>query len=180
MDPAHLITELLQHMTRVGLVCAARHASPATFVHSDLEKCTHVFLCQDTSRRALKLPPPYSGSYQVLSRRDKTLQPRVRERPVTMSADGVKLAYIIKGTDRGNNFNPPAPATPAIVPPATCPSPPQELRVPVATSIFPLASTCEQPFFWGGGWCGNVKYYNTDNLHIVAKAANIYTSHRAA
>jgi hypothetical protein len=33
---AHLITELRQHMTRLRPVPAARHASPSTFVHSDL------------------------------------------------------------------------------------------------------------------------------------------------
>jgi cleavage and polyadenylation specificity factor subunit 1 len=43
-DPAFLITELRQHMARLRPVMAARHASPATFVHKDLEKCTHVFL----------------------------------------------------------------------------------------------------------------------------------------
>jgi hypothetical protein len=43
-DPAHLITELRRHMARLRPVPAARHASPTTFVHSDLEKCMHVFL----------------------------------------------------------------------------------------------------------------------------------------
>jgi hypothetical protein len=47
-DPAHLITEFRRHMARLRPVPAARHASPATFVHIDLEKCTHVFLRQDT------------------------------------------------------------------------------------------------------------------------------------
>jgi hypothetical protein len=44
VDPAHLITELRQHMARLRPVPAARHASPSTFVHSDLERFTHVFL----------------------------------------------------------------------------------------------------------------------------------------
>jgi hypothetical protein len=44
VDPAHLITELRQHMTHLRPVPATRHTSPATFVHSDLEKCTHVSL----------------------------------------------------------------------------------------------------------------------------------------
>jgi cleavage and polyadenylation specificity factor subunit 1 len=64
VDPAHLITELRQHMARLRAVPAARHTSPSTFVHSDLERCTHVFLRQDTTRRALE--PPYSGPYRVL------------------------------------------------------------------------------------------------------------------
>jgi cleavage and polyadenylation specificity factor subunit 1 len=65
VDPALLITELCQHMPHLRPVPAARHAFPDTFVHSDLEKCTHVFLRQDTTRRALE--PPYSSPYQVLS-----------------------------------------------------------------------------------------------------------------
>jgi hypothetical protein len=67
VNPALLITEYRQHMARLRPVPAACHASPATFVHSDLGKCMHVFLRQDTARRALE--PPYSGPYQVLSRR---------------------------------------------------------------------------------------------------------------
>jgi hypothetical protein len=71
VDPAHLITELRQHMARLRTVPAARNASPATFVHSDLENCTHVFRRQDTTRRTLE--PPYSGPYQILPRREKTM-----------------------------------------------------------------------------------------------------------
>jgi cleavage and polyadenylation specificity factor subunit 1 len=62
-------------------------------VHSDLEKCTHVFLRQDATRRALE--PPYRGPYKVLSWREKTLQLLMRGRPVTVSADGVKPAYTL-------------------------------------------------------------------------------------
>jgi hypothetical protein len=65
VDTALLITELRQHMAHLRPVPAAQHTSPATFVYSSLEKCTHVFLRQDTKRRALE--PPYSGPYQVLS-----------------------------------------------------------------------------------------------------------------
>jgi hypothetical protein len=121
VDCVLLITELCQHMARLRPVPAARHASPATFVHKDLEKCT-VFLRQDAMHRALE--PPYSRPYQVLSRRDKTLQLLIRGRPVTVSTDRVKAAYILNKTDRGNNPNPPAIATPAIALPATPPQPP--------------------------------------------------------
>ena len=34
VDPAHLITELRQHIARLGPVPAARHAFPATFVQT--------------------------------------------------------------------------------------------------------------------------------------------------
>jgi hypothetical protein len=90
-------------------------------MHSNLKECTHIFLRQDAMRQALE--PPYSGPYQVLSRRDKMLQLLVCRRPVTMSADRVKPAYILHKTNRRNNTNPPATATPAIAPPATPPQP---------------------------------------------------------
>jgi cleavage and polyadenylation specificity factor subunit 1 len=121
VDPAHLITELRQHMARLRPVPAARHASPSTFVHSDLERCSHVFLRQNTTRRAFE--PPYSRPYHVLSRREKTLQLLMRGRPVTASTDKVKSAYILIGTDCGSNFNLPAATTPAAAPPATPPLP---------------------------------------------------------
>jgi hypothetical protein len=72
---------------------ATRHASPATFVHSYLEKCTHMFLWQDTTRRALE--PPYSGPYQVLSQREKIIKILVHGRPITVSTDRVKPVYML-------------------------------------------------------------------------------------
>jgi hypothetical protein len=77
VDPAHHITELRQHMARLRPIPATRHASPATFVHSDLEKCPHIFLRQDATLRALE--PLYSDAYQVLSPRENTADPRATQ-----------------------------------------------------------------------------------------------------
>ena len=49
------------------------------------------------------------------------------ERHVTVSADMVKSAYILKETDRGNSINPPAAATQILEPPAM---PPQSIDIP--------------------------------------------------
>jgi hypothetical protein len=87
-------------------------------MHSNLEKGTHVFLHQDTTRRDLELPAPYSGPYQVLSRKNKTLQLLICGRPVTVSAERVKPTYILNRANCRNNPNPPAAATPAIAPSA--------------------------------------------------------------
>jgi hypothetical protein len=84
-------------------------------MHNDLKKWTHVFLRQDATRRALE--PPYTGPYQVLSRREKTLQLLVRGRYVSVSADMVKPAYILQEDDHGNTINPPAAANPTLGPP---------------------------------------------------------------
>jgi cleavage and polyadenylation specificity factor subunit 1 len=90
VDTEHLITELLHHMSRLRPILAARHTSRSTFVLSDLERCTHIFLRQNTSRRFLE--PLYRGPYRVRSRRVKTLQHLVRGRPVTVSTEKVKPA----------------------------------------------------------------------------------------
>jgi hypothetical protein len=42
VEPAHLITQLRQHMARLTPVPASRHASPGTFVHKDLHNCTRL------------------------------------------------------------------------------------------------------------------------------------------
>jgi hypothetical protein len=114
VDSARLITQLRQHMAHLRPVPAARHASPATSVHKDLPSCTHVLHRQDAIRRALQ--PPYSGSYRVLSRRQK-MKLLVRGKPVTVSTDRVKPAYILNEADCKNT---PSNGYPA----STVPSPP--------------------------------------------------------
>jgi hypothetical protein len=89
----------------------------ATFMHSDLEKCMHIFFHQDTMRRALQ--PPYSSPYQVLSWREKTLQLLLCGRPVTVSTNRVKPAYMLTRL----TAVPPPPSTLAIAPPALPPTP---------------------------------------------------------
>jgi hypothetical protein len=120
MDPAHLITELRQHMARLRPVLAARNASPATFVQSDLEKCT---MSSSVRTQRAGLRSPSTAAPTRLSRREKTLQLLVRGRP-----DRVKPAYILNGTDRGNNFNPTAAKTPAAAPPVTLSQPSTRTR----------------------------------------------------
>jgi len=57
-------------MDQLLLTPAARHASLATIIHKDLRDSTHVFLWQDSIRRALE--PPYTGPHKVIARTDKT------------------------------------------------------------------------------------------------------------
>jgi hypothetical protein len=67
---------------------------------------------------------PYSGPYQVLSRREKIMKILKRGIPVTVSTDRVKPAYMLNETGRGTTpktFNPAADATPAADPQAVPP-----------------------------------------------------------
>jgi cleavage and polyadenylation specificity factor subunit 1 len=71
-DPSELITQLRHHCKQLRPVPAARHTSPAVFVHKDLADSTHVFLRQYAVRRPLD--PPYIGPYKVLARTQKTVR----------------------------------------------------------------------------------------------------------
>jgi hypothetical protein len=101
-------------MARLRPVPAARHTSPNTFVYKDLHDCTHVFLRQDATRRALE--PPYTGPYQVFSRREETLQLLVSGKPVTVSADRIKPACVLEEPGHGSpTSNSPSYMTPAAI-----------------------------------------------------------------
>jgi hypothetical protein len=98
-------------MARLRPVPATRHSNASTFIHKDLTNCTHVFLRQDSIRRALE--PPYSGPYQVLSQKNKTLKLLVHGKSIIVSADRVKPAYIFNEDDCGRTtFKPATIATP--------------------------------------------------------------------
>jgi hypothetical protein len=93
VEASILIQQLRRHMEQLRPVPATRHSSQATFVHKDLRDSTHVFLRQDTIRRALQ--PPYTGPHKVVDRTDKIFKIVVRGRQVTVSADRVKPAYTV-------------------------------------------------------------------------------------
>jgi cleavage and polyadenylation specificity factor subunit 1 len=124
VEAVHLITQLRLHMARLRPVPATRHASPGTFVHKDLTNCIHIFLQQDATRRVLE--PPYSGPYQVLSRKDKTLKLLVRGKSIIVSADRVKPAYIFNEGNSGHTTF--KPATTTTTTPSEIPTPPSTTK----------------------------------------------------
>jgi hypothetical protein len=85
VDPAHLISELRQHMTHL------RPGWQPTMPHQ-----LHYYIatsrnaptssCEDTMRQALE--PHYSSPYRILSQREKTLQLLMCWRPITVSQQG--------------------------------------------------------------------------------------------
>jgi cleavage and polyadenylation specificity factor subunit 1 len=127
VDPAHLITQLRRHMARLKPTTAARHASPAMFVHKDLHNCTHVFLRLDAYRRSQI--PPYTGPYQVLSRNEKTFHLLVRRNPVTVSTGRVIPAYVLNKSAPGPSLFP----SPTSIPPTTSTAPTPSSSPPPCT-----------------------------------------------
>jgi len=121
VEPSNLIQQLRRQMDQLRTTPAARHASPAKFIHKDLRYSTHMFLRRDTTHRALE--PPYSGPHKVIARTDKTLTIVVRGRQVNVSADRVKPPCVLQGTQHDTN-SPPAQPSSEPVKPVTTTQPP--------------------------------------------------------
>jgi hypothetical protein len=113
-------------MARLKPIPTTCHANTATFIHKDLTNYTHFFLRQDSTRRVLE--PPYSGPYQVLSRKDKTLKLLVHGKPITVSADRVKPAYIFNEDDCGTTTFKPATTATSTTTPSGIPPPPSTTK----------------------------------------------------
>ena len=69
-----------------------RPSGGTCFIPPGLSSCTHVFLRCDRVRRPLE--SPYTGPYEVLRRREKTLTINVGGEPNVVSVDRVKPAYL--------------------------------------------------------------------------------------
>jgi hypothetical protein len=126
IEASSLIQQLRRHMDQLRPTPAARHASPATFVHKDLLDSTHVFLRQDAIRRSLE--PPYSGPHRVIARTDKTFTIVVRGRHTTVSADRVKPAFILEDNLHDSSSPPAQPRSTTAEPATIEPQPPKTTR----------------------------------------------------
>jgi hypothetical protein len=104
IEPAHLITQLRQNMTRLRPVPATRRARPGTFVHKDLRTCTNVFLRQDSTRFALE--PPYSGPYRVISRTEKTFRLYSRQTHHSVFRQGQTGLHFQRGRHHTQHLQP--------------------------------------------------------------------------
>jgi len=92
-DPSEFVTSLRLQMAKLRPVPASCHSKPSEFVFKDLDKCTHVFLRDDTVRKALQ--PPYSGPHLVVKRTEKTFTLWIRGKETVVSVDRIKPAYIL-------------------------------------------------------------------------------------
>lgn len=82
---------------------ASRHCTGKIFIHKDLASTSHVFLRDDTVRRALQ--PAYTGPYKVIDRGSKTFKLEIKGKQVTVSIDRLKPAYILSPNQHPVNIN---------------------------------------------------------------------------
>ncbi|XP_037580726.2 uncharacterized protein LOC119463975 [Dermacentor silvarum] len=102
-DPTDFVARLRRTIAALRPSPAAHHCKTAPFVFKDLATCTHTFLRDDTVHRPFQ--PPYSRSYPVLRRDDKTFTLRVSGNDVRISIDWLKPAYI-DSAEPGNTSAP--------------------------------------------------------------------------
>jgi cleavage and polyadenylation specificity factor subunit 1 len=109
VDPQPFMQRLHRRINDLRPTPAARCTTQTSFIQRDLKDSTHVFLRQETARRALQ--PPYSGPQKVIARTDKTFKIVVRGRQVTLSIDRLKPAYTLEEELHGNkNTRQPVPS----------------------------------------------------------------------
>ncbi|XP_037929435.1 uncharacterized protein LOC119687791 [Teleopsis dalmanni] len=84
---------LRETMDQLCPVPGSNHAKAKTFVQRDLQTCSHVFLRDDNVRPPLK--SPYDGPYKVIRRDRKLITILIKDRPVQVSIDRVKAAYLL-------------------------------------------------------------------------------------
>lgn len=99
-------------MSRLHVLARKLKPSPAshhsnslkTFIFKDLSTASHVFLRDDTVGGSLK--PAYSGPFAVVTRGDKVFKIIVKGKPVTVSIDRIKPAYMLHDTNTTDNSSP--------------------------------------------------------------------------
>lgn len=73
-------------------VPASHHIKERSFVHKDLQSCTHVFVRNDMVRKPLQ--PPFEGPYKVLKRHNKHFTVQLPRREAVISIDRLKPAFL--------------------------------------------------------------------------------------
>ncbi|XP_035893477.1 uncharacterized protein LOC118503838 [Anopheles stephensi] len=91
-DQSDFAETLREAMSNIRPTKTAWHTNRTAFVHADLNKCTHVFVRNDTVRPALTTP--YQGPYRILQRSSKSFQILVNGQTSWVSIDRLKPAYI--------------------------------------------------------------------------------------
>lgn len=90
-DTSEFTLALKQAMESVRPTQTAWHGKAPTFIHADLQTCTHVFVRNDTVRPALT--PPYQGPFEVVQRGEKTFQVMINGKKNTISIDRLKPCF---------------------------------------------------------------------------------------
>lgn len=98
--PPNMTTDVTDFVGRLRSIAnnmrpqpASRHSKKSIFIFKDLATSSHVYLREDALRGSLQ--PAYTGPHLVLERGDKTFKLLIKNKPVKVSIDRIKPAYIL-------------------------------------------------------------------------------------
>ncbi|XP_078051453.1 uncharacterized protein LOC144477601 [Augochlora pura] len=91
--PRDFVAGLREHFATLAPTPGSNHATKRIFVFKDLPTAEHVFLRHDAVRGILQ--PPYDGPYRVIDREDRFYSLCIRGKPVTLTVDRLKPAYLL-------------------------------------------------------------------------------------
>ncbi|KAG6438787.1 hypothetical protein O3G_MSEX000224 [Manduca sexta] len=132
-DVSDFTARLRSFANKLKPVPTSHHTKPKIFIYKDLVSAKYVFLREDASRTPLQ--PAYTGPYKVLERTDKVYKLLVKGKPVTVTIDRLKPAYVISD-QQGLPAEPSVPYTPITPVPNTIvthDTTPRDKAVPVTT-----------------------------------------------
>lgn len=87
------VRELVSNMQNIQPTDTAHHNKNKTFIFSNLENATHVFIRNDTLRPSLT--PPYDGPYKVEEKSAKIFKVLKNNKTINVSIDRIKPAHTI-------------------------------------------------------------------------------------
>ncbi|GFU51789.1 transposon Tf2-9 polyprotein [Trichonephila clavipes] len=93
IDPETFVTTLQTIMDELKPTKSSSPKNQKIFVHKDLKSCTNVFVRVDRVRKVLE--PPYDGPFPVKERYEKYFTLTIKNKPVNISVDRLKPAYLL-------------------------------------------------------------------------------------
>ncbi|GBL88584.1 hypothetical protein AVEN_26575-1 [Araneus ventricosus] len=93
-EPSEFLGLLRPHFRDLRPVAASSHSSAKIFVYKELANCSHVFVRRDVVRRPLQ--QPYDGPFPVLQRKAKDYKIQVKDKPIWISINRLKLVFGFK------------------------------------------------------------------------------------
>lgn len=90
VDPTTFVSRLKQQMASLQPTATKHHTSSKPFVAPQLNTCTHVFVRTDAVKK-----PVFEGPCKVLERSDKYFTVSYKNRPVNISLDLLKPAFML-------------------------------------------------------------------------------------
>lgn len=102
---------LSQRMNLIRPTPAAHHTNDRCFVQKELKAATHAFVRNDKVKPPFQ--PPYDGPYKILNRQEKWMEIEIKNKPIKISIDRLKAAFIANDDTTTTNF---LSLNPAVIP----------------------------------------------------------------